>query len=212
MSHKRTFDEFYLFCTEFRMCYFRLADDTERIALLVAALDANNKVLTEELKAANRSLKKWVNWLIGIMLGTCCCGKEGRKARHAVAKRITILLLNLIWPFIVETILHLFFRCVVFHVLSFSFHFVRTSLFFRNVRSVFPEALRFFESFASSKAVFHNALGEVSTAFSVVFFLLHSGLFVFSTPQRFCWINSFLHIVASRKVTFNLCIFWPLFV
>lgn len=40
------------------MCYFRLADDTERIALLVAALDANNKVLTEELKAANRSLKK----------------------------------------------------------------------------------------------------------------------------------------------------------
>lgn len=36
----------------------RLADDTERIALLVAALDANNKVLTEELKAANRSLKK----------------------------------------------------------------------------------------------------------------------------------------------------------
>uniref|UniRef100_A0A914ZZE2 TTC3/DZIP3-like helical domain-containing protein n=1 Tax=Parascaris univalens TaxID=6257 RepID=A0A914ZZE2_PARUN len=36
----------------------RLADDAERIALLVAALDASNEVLSEELRAANRSLRK----------------------------------------------------------------------------------------------------------------------------------------------------------
>lgn len=102
---------------------------------------------------------------------------------------------------------------MVFHVLSFSFHFVRTSLFFRNVRSVFPEALRFFESFASSKAVFHNALGEVSTAFSVVFFFAaFRAVCIFDSTTLLLNKDSLLRIVASRKVTFNLCIFWPLFV
>lgn len=58
MNRNRTFCKFYMFSAELRVRYFRLAEDTEKTALMIAALDSDVKVLSKELKKAKSSLKK----------------------------------------------------------------------------------------------------------------------------------------------------------